>query len=205
MTKLVALFLMVSVSSCGFFKSNPNIDEETTESPPVVFSEEDPTKVLYNPDTSEPPNEQDPLTEKCDYEEVILIEDQKVYPQIVKNVWYTKSENIRRVYDYSEFLKSDYLHINHATLESVRGDNLFFIDWLKSEIDSQNIVWGENIYEPSNPKTKELNYNGSYNFASHQNDDELRISFKGTARGKSPSKDTTLQMSLYLSSFYNCR
>lgn len=206
MKKIILLCLLIS--SCGFFKTNPNVDAEQKEAPPVVRSEKDPTKVLYNPDTSQPPVENNEDTEVCEYKEFTFIQEQIIYPSLVKDTWLTKSETITEHYDYQEFKEADYLHINRATLESIEGENLNFISWFKAEIASHPVIWSEDVYDPSKPRFSELNFDGSYDFAKAlrpNSHGELVLEFVGIVRGKSPMKTTTLEMSLHLSSFYNCR
>lgn len=194
---LLALFL----TSCGFVKTNGDTDGDTVEAPPIVVSPDDPTKVLYNPNVvnTEP--------EECRHSTIVLITEQTAYEQVLKNVWYTKKKQITQSYEYPEILDADHLHIERATLKSISGDNLSFIDWLRGAVQRENVVWSDNVYDDRNPRESELKYDGSRDIRQLVRpigDTEVVFEFNGEARGKSPREDTDLQMSLYLSAFYNC-
>lgn len=195
------------LASCGFFRTNSGIDEEPTEAPPVVLSEKDPTKVLYNPDTTRTPTDDSPNSEICDYEEFWLVDSRTMQTAPIRNVWYTKKETILQSYDHEELIRADHLHIKEAVLKSASGENLYFLDWIKSEIANTPVVWSENVYNPLRPRQAELDVNGSYDFAPalRYKDGEVFVEFVGEARGRSPSQETKLELHLLLASFYNCR
>lgn len=207
MKKLIVLCVLLS--SCGFFKTNSQIDEETTAAPPVVQSEKDPTKVLYNPHVEEGEEiiEDDSGTETCDYEEIILVEPRTVRKAALAGVWYTKKDTFVQSYDFEEFIRSEHMHIKGATLKSVSGENLNFVRWMKSNIANTPAVWSDDVYDPNSPRISELNFNGAYDFATalRPKDDTVFVEFEGEARGKSPKKETELELHLLLASFYNCR
>lgn len=204
------LILSMLLTSCGFFKTRAPIDNDPAPPPPVVPSEEDPTRVLYNPNYEEE-RVVDVLSgdnETCKYREIILISSEKALEQAIKDVWYTKKRTIEQTYPFSELVGSDHLHITHVTLESTSGDNLFFINWLTSRISGEDVVWSHSVYDPNSPRKSELEFDGSRDIRldlEQVSDTMVSLKFEGEARGKSPRQDTTIELQLHLSSFYDCR
>lgn len=191
-----ALIALMAFASCNFLKEEKKFDKESVPIPVEVVDNKKKVAVI----------DIDNREQACSFETLGFISTRTIYKSLLTGVYkeYNHMHDEVKPSDYSDTFdgeNTDHLFLIEADMQAVSGDNLYFINWLKTQVDSTSgpmVVWSDKI----KGNYAELNIDSSLDLMEYLEDEKFTLFH--SVRAKSPSEDTTLELTVTFMRLYEC-